>query len=132
LAARLRAQRPAWSVNALALAAVQAIAARPQHAAAIALDTAAERADLVARLTEVPGATVHPGAANFVLLHLPHGGAAAERLRERGIAVRPCASFPGLTADHLRLTVRDAATHARVADALADRKLRGPLSLQSN
>jgi histidinol-phosphate aminotransferase len=119
LAARLRAQRPAWSVNALALAATQAIAAHPEHAAALAGDTAAHRADLVARLADLPGATVHPGAANFVLVHLPGGGAAAERLRERGIAVRPCASFPGLTADHLRLTVRDPATHARVAAALA-------------
>ena len=116
----------------LALAAIAAIAARPDHAARVAQDTAAARADLVGRLRELPGATVHPGAANFVLLHLPGGGAAAARLRDDGIAVRPCASFPGLTADHLRLTVRDPATHARVAEALADRKLRGALSLQSH
>ncbi len=118
VAARLRAQRPAWSVNAPALAAIQAIAAHPEHAEAVALQTSRDRADLVARLSEVPGATVHPGAANFVLVHLPGGGAAARRLREEGIAVRPCASFPGLTADHLRLTVRDPAAHRRVAAAL--------------
>jgi histidinol-phosphate aminotransferase len=109
------------------------IAARPDHAAAIADDTAAARADLVARLeAKLPDATVYQGVANFVLVDLPGGGAVAERLRGQGIAVRPCASFPGLTADHLRLTVRDPATHARVVDALADRKLRGPLSLQSH
>jgi histidinol-phosphate aminotransferase len=132
LAARLRAQRPAWSVNALALAAIAACVSRPDHAAAIARETASRRADLIARLEELAGATVHHGAANFVLVHLPGGGAAAERLREQGIAVRPCASFPGLTADHLRLTVRDPATHARVVDALADRKIGASLSLQSN
>jgi histidinol-phosphate aminotransferase len=132
LAARLRAQRPAWSVNALALAAIAAIVSHPDHAVAVARDTARQRADLIARLGELPGATVHHGAANFVLVHLPGGGAAADRLRAQGIAVRPCASFPGLTADHLRLTVRDPATHARVVEALADRKLRGSLSLQSN
>ncbi len=118
LAATLRAQRPAWSVNALALAAIQAITAHPEHAEAVAQDTARDRADLVDRLAEVPGATVHPGAANFVLVHLPHGGSAARSLRGHGIAVRPCASFPGLTADHLRLTVRDREIHARVAAAL--------------
>jgi histidinol-phosphate aminotransferase len=123
LAARLRAQRPAWSVNALALAAIEAIAARPEHAEAVARETEQGRADLVERLTAVPGATVHPSAANFVLVHLPAGGPAARRLREQGIALRPCASFPGLTADHLRLTVREAETHERVAAAL-----RGALS----
>jgi histidinol-phosphate aminotransferase len=120
VAARLRAQRPAWSVNVLALAAVRAIAAHPEHAEAIALETARARADLVARLAEVPGATAYPAAANFVLVHLAEGGAAAERLREEGIAVRPCASFPGLTADHLRLTVRDPGAHERIAAALRD------------
>ena len=123
LAARLRAQRPAWSVNALALAAIRAIAIRPGHAAAIALETARQRADLIAALIEVPGAMVHPAAANFVLVELHHGGAVAQALREQGIAVRPCASFPGLTADHLRLTVRDPDAHERVAAAL-----RGALS----
>jgi histidinol-phosphate aminotransferase len=133
LAARLRAQRAAWSVNALALAAIEAIAARPDHAEAIAHQTAHARADLAERLARVPGASVHPGAANFLLVRLPGGAATAERLRrEQGIAVRPCASFPGLTADHLRLTVRDPETHARVVAALADRKLRGSLSLQSH
>jgi histidinol-phosphate aminotransferase len=119
LAARLRDQRPGWSVNVLALAAIAAIVARPEHAAAVARDTAQRRADLTERLQQLPGATVHPGAANFVLVDLPGGGAAAARLREQGIAVRPCASFPGLTADHLRLTVRDPATHARAVGALA-------------
>jgi histidinol-phosphate aminotransferase len=119
LAARLRAQRPAWSVNALALAAIAACVSRPDHAAGVARETASQRADLIERLEELTGATVHPGAANFVLVDLPGGGAAAQRLREQGTAVRPCASFPGLTADHLRLTVRDAATHARVVSALA-------------
>jgi histidinol-phosphate aminotransferase len=119
LAARLRAQRPTWSVNALAVAAIAAIADRPDHAAAVARDTGRRRADLTERLARLPGATVHLGAANFVLVHLPGGGAAAERLRERGIALRPCASFPGLSADHLRLAVRDPATHARAVDALA-------------
>jgi histidinol-phosphate aminotransferase len=123
LAARLRAQRPAWSVNALALAAIEAIAAHPEHAEAIARDTEHCRAHLVERLADVPGATVHPGAANFVLVHLPDGAAATQHLREQGVAVRPCASFPGLSADHLRLTVRDPATHERVAAAL-----RGALS----
>ena len=91
LAARLRTQRPAWSVNTLALAAIEAIAAHPEHAEAIARDTERSRADLVERLAEVPGATVHPGAANFVLVHLParrRRGAEPARAGHRGAPLR--------------------------------------------
>jgi histidinol-phosphate aminotransferase len=119
LAARLRAHRPGWSVNALALAATIACARRPEHAAAVAQATGRDRSDLARRLTGL-GLAVHPGAANFLLVEHPHGPAVAECLRaEHAIAVRPCHSFPGLTPGHLRLTVRDPATHARVAVALS-------------
>ena len=121
LAARLRAQRPA-------LVGQRAGArrhrghrrpARPCGRPSRTRPRAARRPRRAPR--RLPGATVHPGAANFVLVQLPQGGAAAQRLREQGIAVRPCASFPGLTADHLRLAVRDPDTHARAVDALARR-----------
>ncbi len=114
LAARLRAHRPGWSVNALALAAIEAAARHPDHARAIAQRTTDARADLMRRLA--PHAHVHPAAANFVLAHRP---GAVERLRAHGIAVRPCHTFPGLTADHLRIAVRDATAHRRLAAALA-------------
>jgi histidinol-phosphate aminotransferase len=118
LATRLRARRPGWSVNALALAATVACAAHPEHADAVARQTASDRADLAAQLATVAELTVHPGAANYLLAHHPDGAALIERLRAESIAVRPCASFPGLTADHLRVTVRDPAAHATLAAAL--------------
>jgi histidinol-phosphate aminotransferase len=62
--------------------------------------------------------TVHPGTANFLLVHHSDGAALTERLLAASIAVRPCHSFPGLSAEHLRLTVRDPAAHARLAAAL--------------
>jgi histidinol-phosphate aminotransferase len=118
LAARLRDQRPGWSVNTLALAAIAACAARPEHAARAAAALARARADLHERLLALPGATVHPGAANFLLAHLPDGAARIARARARGVVVRSCHTFPGLTADHLRVTVRDRAAHRRLIDAL--------------
>jgi histidinol-phosphate/aromatic aminotransferase/cobyric acid decarboxylase-like protein len=36
------------------------------------------------------------------------------------IAVRPCHSFPGLTANHLRTAVRDPADNQCLIDALAE------------
>jgi histidinol-phosphate/aromatic aminotransferase/cobyric acid decarboxylase-like protein len=42
----------------------------------------------------------------------------AARLRERGVAVRPAASFPGLGPGHLRITARGPAENARLVAAL--------------
>jgi histidinol-phosphate aminotransferase len=118
LAGRLRALRPGWSVNALALAAARAVAEHPEHAARIAQETARARADLAARLA--PQLAVHPSAANFVLAEHPDGAALLARLRrDHGIALRPAHSFPGLGPDHLRIAVRTPADHARLADAIA-------------
>lgn len=120
LADRLRAVRPAWSANALALAALTAAAGRPDAIAAIAARTAAERADLAARLEELPGVRHWPGAANFVLVEVADGPAVVAALRAAAIAVRPAASFPGLGSGHLRLTARDPVQNARLAAALAE------------
>jgi histidinol-phosphate/aromatic aminotransferase/cobyric acid decarboxylase-like protein/adenosyl cobinamide kinase/adenosyl cobinamide phosphate guanylyltransferase len=119
IARRLRAVRPAWSVNALALAALAAAARHPEHAATVARRVQAEREDLVARLRAIPRLRTWPASANFCLVAVPDGERVAALLRERGIAVRPAASFPGLGQAHLRLTAREPGANERLARALA-------------
>ncbi len=116
---RLRAVRPPWSVNALALAALAAAAAHPAEIAAIAERAAAEREDLTGRLRGIAGVRLWPSAANFVLLEVGDGPALVAALRERAIAVRPAASVPGLDDRHIRITARDPERNARVAEAVA-------------
>jgi len=125
-AERLRAVRPPWSANALALAALAAAAAHPGEVAAIAERAAAEREDLAARLGAIDGVRLWPGAANFLLLEVADGAAVVAALRERAIAVRSAASFPGLDDRHVRVTARDPESNARVADALAAAVARAP------
>jgi histidinol-phosphate aminotransferase len=120
LAQRLRAVRPPWSANALALAALAAAAARPDALAALAERAREEREDLARRLAEIDGMRTWPAAANFVLIEVADGPAVVAALRARSIAVRPAASFPGLGAGHLRLTARDPEQNARLAEALAE------------
>lgn len=120
LAARLRAVRPPWSANALALAALAAAAQRPDALAERAERARAEREDLARRLAEIDGVRAWPGAANFVLIEVADGPAVVAALRARSIAVRPAASFPGLGAGHLRITARAPEQNARLADALAE------------
>jgi histidinol-phosphate/aromatic aminotransferase/cobyric acid decarboxylase-like protein len=119
LADRLRAVRPPWSANVLALAALAAAAAHPGDLAAIAHRAAAEREDLHARLVAIDGVRAWPGAANFVLVEVADGVRVAARLREQAIAVRPAASFPGLDDRHIRITARDPQRNERLAAALA-------------
>ncbi|MBO9534267.1 MAG: bifunctional adenosylcobinamide kinase/adenosylcobinamide-phosphate guanylyltransferase [Solirubrobacteraceae bacterium] len=118
-AARLRAALPPWAVGGPALAAMVAIAAHPDELEARAARVQDERADLSARLEAIEGLRVWPSVSNHVLCHHPDGAAAAATLRARGIAVRPCGTFPGLTDDHLRITARAPEFNAVLAGALA-------------
>lgn len=125
------AGQPAWSVSSPALVAAEACSA---PAAVAEADAAARRLTLAAtrvaaRLGALPGVEVVPPAGPFVLLHVAGGGAVRRRLRELGIAVRRCDTFPGLTEDWLRVAVRDneddeyllATLAAVVTQALAER-----------
>lgn len=119
LAERLRGVRPPWSANALALTALAAAARRPDALAQTAERVQREREDLAQRLRAIPGVRVWPAAANFCLIEVPGGQRVLQALRDRAIAVRPAASFPGLGADHLRVTARDPDANERLAHALA-------------
>jgi histidinol-phosphate aminotransferase len=120
IAQRLRAVRPPWSANALALAALVATARRPGALAAIAEQVAAERDDLAARLAAVPGLRTWPSAANFCLIEVADGAALVAALRGRAIAVRPAASFPGLGPGHVRLTARAPHANALLVAAIEE------------
>jgi histidinol-phosphate aminotransferase len=119
LARKLRAVRPPWSCNALALAALRAMALRPQALARAAARAQAERADLEQRLAQIPGVRTWPSAANFVLARVADGPAVVTRLRAERIAVRPAGSFPGLTANDLRITARGPRENEQLAAVLA-------------
>jgi histidinol-phosphate/aromatic aminotransferase/cobyric acid decarboxylase-like protein len=113
----LSAQRQPWSVNSVACAALGWCAADRETPRRVAAEVALARERLAGRLI---GARVWPSAANYLLLRVTHGPAIVASLRERGIAVRPCGSFPGLDDDHIRIAVRGEPDDALLASALAE------------
>ncbi|MFI7677885.1 Rv2231c family pyridoxal phosphate-dependent protein CobC [Actinophytocola sp. NPDC049390] len=123
LLARLGKHRPHWPVGTLALEAVTACS--EPHAVAEAERAAHELAEhrvwLTAELNRLPGVHVYePAAAPFLLLRVRDGERVRAGLRDRGIAVRRGDTFPGLTADHLRVAVREPARCRDLLTALAE------------
>jgi histidinol-phosphate/aromatic aminotransferase/cobyric acid decarboxylase-like protein len=117
LVTALAARRQPWSVNALACAALEWCAADAETPAAVAKTVATARAQLTYEVAAL-GVKAWPSATNFLLLQVPDGAGVARRLRARGVAVRPAASFPGLDSDHLRIAVRLAEENALLVAAL--------------
>lgn len=121
LLARLAAPRPPWPVGTLVLEAVRACSepAALAEAARTARRTAEHRDALAAALAAIPGVQVHrPAAAPFLLLRVSGGEPVRLALRRKGIAVRRGDTFPGLTADHLRVAARPPELAATLVDAL--------------
>ncbi|MET7878765.1 Rv2231c family pyridoxal phosphate-dependent protein CobC [Micromonospora sp. DT68] len=123
LLSRLAAVQPLWAVSTPALAAAAACATPVAVSAerAIAVDLAADRDHLVARLASIPGVRVagRPASA-FVLVHLPGAMRVRSALRDRGWAVRRGDTFPGLGPDWLRLAVRDRNTTDAFVEVLRE------------
>lgn len=121
LVARLAGAQPHWPVSSPALAALRACttpAARTEAEAA-AIELGARRAALLAALPDGVTVVGEP-RSSFVLLRVPDGERVRAALRGRGWAVRRGDTFPGLSPDHLRVAVRDPATSAAFAAALAE------------
>ena len=121
LATRLAELREPWSINVLAQAAgLAALEAHDHHAATMEL-ISRERTALTISLGAIPGLTVFPGAANYLLLRLPQGivgSALAAALEEQRILIRTCGSFSGLDDSFVRIAVRSAAENRRLGDAI--------------
>ena len=130
VAAALRRRIPPWSVNSLAQAVGERALADGEYAQRSVAECIRLRAGLAEALGGLPGLTVLPGAANFLLCRLTGGAqgasALAEVLLRERIAVRNCSSFEGLEPGRwLRLAVRGEEENVRVAAALA-RALNAP------
>ena len=121
LATRMSELREPWRINVLAQSAgLAALAATDHHAATLAV-ISRERTTLSTALARIPGLTVYPGAANYLLLRLPpnvDGQDLATDLEQQRILIRSCNTFPGLDHSFIRVAVRNAHENARLLAAL--------------
>lgn len=115
----LRAHRRPWAVGEVALAALRACADDDEYRRRVAGEVVAERERLRRRVAGLTGVELAAEpAANFVCLQVPDGDTIHQRLLAQAVAVRR-STFPGLSSDHLRVAVHDAAATDRLVSALA-------------
>lgn len=117
LLAQFEKVRPPYNVNILT-----------QLAAEFALDhidilneqaslIVAARADLALALAQLPGVTVYPSSANFLLLRVPDAAATCEKLRADKVLVRNVSKMHEMLANCIRVTVSTPEENAAFLDA---------------
>lgn len=117
LLARFARARPHWPLGTLQLEAIRACCEPDavRWAQREAEVIAEERALMLELLGDwVVGSTGGP----FLLLQVSDGDRVRQALVARGIAVRRCDTFPGLTANHLRVAVRGAEDARTLAETM--------------
>jgi cobyric acid synthase CobQ/L-threonine-O-3-phosphate decarboxylase len=127
---RIKKIMPLWSVNGLA----QAVGEQALQDHAYALRTRAfiqqQREFLVNEMRSIPGLTIFPGKANFLLVRLDRqdvdAPALARQMLSAGIAIRVCDNFDGLDRRFFRVAVRTEDENLKLLHSLK-KALRVPL-----
>jgi len=110
--------RQPYNLNALTQAAAQVLLAETALVDAQVAAIVAERARLGAALARLPGATVFPAQANFLLLRVPDASAWCARLAAAGILVKNLHGAHPLLAQCLRITIGTPAENDALLAAL--------------
>jgi len=120
---RIQRIMPPWSVNSLAQAAGLAALRDRRHARRSLAFMPVERGRMTRMLARIPGLSVFPSKANFLLAELPPGNSAAalaRTLRRQGLLIRDCSAVPGLTERTIRIAVRRPRENDRLFAAIKD------------
>jgi len=124
LAAHLKERMPPWSVNTLAQAAGAAALRNERYIGQTRRFVNEKREELRVAVASLPGLTVFPGAANFLLVRAeapaPDAPEISRRLLGKGIAIRLCDNFTGLDRRFFRIAVRTERENARLVAALEE------------
>jgi hypothetical protein len=110
LTKKIASKLPKWNINSLAEAVVYMLKDHEEAYRESLRLAARDRYNMAADLVRVPGLTVFPSQANFILVKLPRGADGA-RLRDylltrHGVLVRECGNKLGITSQFVRLVVR--------------------------
>lgn len=119
---QLKTYLPNWTVNSLAQAVGTRAVQDMDYLQRTRSFVSGQRESLVPLLSSLPGLTVYPGEANFLLLRLDHPTLDAQQLADltlqQGIALRVCSNFSGLDQRYFRVAVRTEVEQQRLYGVL--------------
>ncbi|MBU4200090.1 MAG: pyridoxal phosphate-dependent class II aminotransferase [Verrucomicrobia bacterium] len=128
IAALLDAKEP-WTVSAPALAVGLALLNYSDYEARVRDVLGREKPALECMLAAIPGLSVCPGAANFLLCRIQADAPPAADLRaaclKQGLLIRDASNFEGLDSRYFRVAVRTGEENIRMARIIRD-VLTGP------
>ncbi|HET9140345.1 histidinol-phosphate transaminase [Actinophytocola sp.] len=122
LAAKVGKALPKWNLNSLAEAVVHMISDHEAEYHDSLRLLSRDRRHLTEELSRVPGLTIFPSQANFVLVKLPvgwHGVELRDYLISRhGVYIRECGNKLGMSSQFVRLVVRPRDDVDRLVDGM--------------
>ncbi len=113
---RLRDFGQPWPVNSLAQTAGEAVLKEKKFFVLSREKLISERRFLYERLTGINGVRPFPSAGNFIMAKIENGlysGQLQMKLAKRGLLIRDCADFPGLSNKFFRVAVKGRADNLR-------------------
>lgn len=118
LAERLRSSGPPWAVSVVAQETGIAALCEADYVNQLRALITVERRRMQTALQDL-GLRVIPGQANYLLFQSPDT-ALAEKLRQRGILIRDCSNFAGLTTGWYRTAIRTAEENNALMKAIGE------------
>lgn len=118
LAERIQNEGQPWPVSNVAQEAGAAALKNENYVNQLRLLISSERQRMI-RAMETLGLCVLPGAANYLLFRCREEDL-EKKLRERGILIRDCSSFEGLSAGWFRIAIRTGEENDRLLGALRE------------
>lgn len=107
-----------YNVNVLSQLVCEAVLTHPDVLDAQARSLVQARGELATALAAIPGVTVFPSAANFLLFRIANAPAVFQGLKARGVLVKNLSGAHPLLADCLRVTVSSPEENRVFLDAL--------------
>ncbi|MCF6093095.1 threonine-phosphate decarboxylase CobD [Microaerobacter geothermalis] len=118
---KMKNKQITWSVNQLALVAGAVCLNQTEYEEETRLLIRKERNFLIESIRNDLGWQVWPSEANFLLVRLPLGFTATgiqQQLGRKGILIRNCSMYPGLTSRDFRIAVRSRGENCKLLNAL--------------